>query len=74
MNYKDYSYRSFDGSLLPFFESMLCRVVYAVLVVGIAWTMDAIDIRVAIALTMALGCIPFLIMLALPRPARPNTD
>ncbi|MDP6980763.1 MAG: hypothetical protein QF570_19540 [Myxococcota bacterium] len=48
-------------------ESLACRLVYGIAVVFFAWSIDVLPLYTALLTVVAMGAVPFLVMLALPR-------
>ncbi len=54
-------------------ESLACRLVYGAAVIFFAWSIDVLPLYTALLTVVAMGAIPFLVMIVLPRPeSEPN--
>jgi len=48
-------------------ESLVCRLCYGTAVVAFAWTLEVLSLYQAIAIVAVAACLPFVVMLLLPR-------
>ena len=48
-------------------ESMACRLIYAVVVVLLGWSLEAFTLAQALLISVSIGCLPFMLMALLQR-------